>query len=165
MSICDHYALTHAAGKLVRILPCHLFGVGYLHGVQHFYRLLRRFLFAHVLVNDKGLAELFGHGEHRIEAGHRLLEDDGNFVSADMIHLLQGFFRQVFPFEKYLAAVDIAVGVQKLQYAHCRNGFAAAAFAHYAQRPARLDGIADVVYRLDDAFARLEIGVKVFNFQ
>ncbi len=54
----------------------------------------------------QGLRELPSDGEHRIEGGHRLLEDHGDFPAADFSHLLPVQPAQVPAAEKNSAAHD-----------------------------------------------------------
>ena len=161
----DHHALAHAAGELVRILQQHGLRVGDLHGIEHFQRLFFRLLFVQFLMDDERLAKLPLDGKDRVQAGHRLLKDDGNLVAANFVHLLLGELGQIAPLEQDLAFGNIAVAVQQLQDAHRRNRFAGTGLAHDPDRPARLQRIRHVVDRFDDALPRLEIGMKVFHFQ
>ena len=161
----DHHALAHAAGELVRILQQHGLRVGDLHGIEHLQRLLLRLLFVQLLVDDERLAELALDGKDRVQAGHRLLKDDGNLVAAYLVHLLLGELGQIAPLEQDLALGNIAVAVQQLQNAHRGDGFAGTGLAHDADRAAGFQRIRHVVDRLDDTLPRLEIGMKVFHFQ
>ena len=116
----DHDTLAHTAGKLVRILKQNRLGIGDLHGVEHLQRLLLRFLLIQLLMNNEGLAELPLDGKHRVQAGHGLLEDNGDLVAADGIHFLLGKLGQILAFEEDLPLSDIAIAIQQLEDAHGR---------------------------------------------
>ena len=82
------------------------------------------------------LGDLLADGEHRVEAGHRFLEDHRDLVAA---HLLQGFFRQlrqvavgpVAAPEADGTGVDApAVEVGEAKDGHRGHRFAAARFAN-----------------------------------
>ena len=60
-----------------------LFGKRNSYSVQHLDRLLPRLLFAQMLVKRDRLHDLVSDCVHRIQRGHRFLEDHGNFVSAN----------------------------------------------------------------------------------
>ena len=82
-----------------------------------------------------------------------------------MVHLLLGAVADVLAVKGDFAALDIAVAVQQLDDAHGGNALARAGLAHNAQGFAGVQGIGHVVYSLDDALFRFEIGVKVLHFQ
>ena len=71
----DHHALAHAAGKLVRVAPQHLFGLRNAHQVEHAQRLLARAAAIHALMQAQRFGDLLADRKHRVERGHRLLED------------------------------------------------------------------------------------------
>ena len=49
----------------------------------------------HGLMEQDGFDDLAADGEHRVEAGHRLLEDHGDLVAADPSHIRLGQLQQV----------------------------------------------------------------------
>ncbi len=67
------------------------------------------------------------------------MEDYGDIVSANMIHLLQAHCGELFAVEFYAAGGNIAVGIQKLNDAHGRNALARTRLADYAHGLARLE--------------------------
>lgn len=116
-------------------------------------------------MNLKGLAELTANSEHRIERGHRLLENHRNRVAADVVHLFKGQLGQVLSLKQHLALRDIAVGVKQTQDTHGGDRLARARLAYDANSLARLEGIGYVVDSLDNSLFRAEIGVQVFHFK
>ena len=147
------------------ILADDLLGVGDLDIVEHLQSLLVGFLLGHALVDDEGLTQLLVHAEHGVQGGHGLLEDDGDGVAADGIHLLAAELGQVTALEQHLAGGDVAVGVQKLQDGHGRLGLAGAGLTDDADGLAGLQGIGNIVYCLDDALLGFEKGTKILNFK
>jgi hypothetical protein len=83
----DHHALAHAARQLVRIAVQHLFGVGQAHFLQQLAGRLARARARQLLVQHDGLDDLVADGEHRVQRGHRLLEDHRDVVAADGAHV------------------------------------------------------------------------------
>ena len=100
------------------ILLHHHLGVGDLYIGQQLHGLFPGLLLLHALVDDQRLGELPLHGEHRIQRGHRLLEDDGDGVAADAVKLGPGQLGQLPAVEIDLAGFNVAVFVQKLKNAH-----------------------------------------------
>ena len=161
----DHHPLAHSAGQLVGVLVEHRLGVGDLHRAEHLQALFRRLLLVHALVDHKGLGQLALDGEHRVQAGHGLLEDDGNGVAPDVVHIVHGQLGQVPALKEDLPRVDIAVGVQQAQDAHGGHGLARAGLAHNADGLARLQAVGHVVHCLDGAVPGPEIGVEVLDLK
>ena len=80
----DHHALPHAARELVRIVAEPPRRIGDAHAVE---RILRRAPVACRPVSPRWsserLLDLRADGVHRVERGHRLLEDHADVVAAD----------------------------------------------------------------------------------
>ena len=161
----DHHALTHAAGELVRILLGDDFRIRNLNVRQHLDHFLLGFFLAQSLMDDERLGNLAFDGEHRVQAGHRLLEDDGDRVAANLLHLGQGHLRQVFSVKHDAAAGNIAVTVQQLEHAHRGNALAGAGLADDAERSARFNFIGYTVHRLDDAAFGGEECFQILHFK
>ena len=147
------------------ILLGHDVGVGNLHIRQHFHHFAGCLLFAHVLVDHKRLAYLPLHRKHRVQAGHGLLENDGDVIAPNVIQLPLGNLGQILAVEQNLTAVNIAVAVQQLQDAHGGDGFSGTGFAHNAQGFPFFYGVGDAVDRLNNTFLRAEESMQVLQFQ
>jgi hypothetical protein len=91
----DHHPLPHAARELVRILAGAPLGFRDLHQLQHLDRALHRLGAAELLVQLHALGDLPADAQHRVERGHRLLEDHRDAVAADAAHLLLAEAEQV----------------------------------------------------------------------
>ena len=85
----DHHALAHTAGELVRVVVDALLGgrdadqLQQLDGARS--RPARSVMFR---CSCSDFADLAADGQHRVERGHRVLEDHGDLVAADMAHLV-----------------------------------------------------------------------------
>ncbi len=91
----DHHPLAHAAGELVRVFPDAPPRLGDADQRQHLHRPLLRVLARQTLMQPQGLADLAPDGQHRVERGHRLLEDHADGVAADAAHLALGQAEEV----------------------------------------------------------------------
>ncbi len=91
----DHHPLPHAAGELERVaveLPRRFRDA---HALEHAPRLLAAGRLPEPLVQHHRLGNLFADAQHRIEAGHRLLEDHGDLRAAQLAHPFLSLPRQV----------------------------------------------------------------------
>ena len=140
-------------------------GIRDLYIVQHLERMLMSLLLVHPLVDHEGLAELLVHTENGVQGGHRFLEDDGDLVAADVVHLLDGELGKILSVQEDLAAVDVSVAVQQLQDTHGRNGLAGAGLTDDADGLARFQRIGHAVDRFDDALLGPKECVQIFYFK
>ena len=80
----DHHALPHAAGQLVRILRDAPLRLGDADQAQHLDRArVAPPRASSPLMQRQRLGDLPADGQHRVERGHRLLEDHRDLVAAD----------------------------------------------------------------------------------
>ena len=86
----DHHALAHAAGEPVRILVQARRRGRDAHALQDAQRFGLRLRAIEAAMVDQGFGDLEAEGQHRVEAGHRLLKDHRNQVAAHMAHLVFG---------------------------------------------------------------------------
>ena len=86
----DHHALPHAARELVRVGEHAPLGVGDADLAEELDRARPRFLARQPAVQDQRLADLIADAHDRIERGHRLLEDHGEPIAAQLAHLRLG---------------------------------------------------------------------------
>ncbi len=149
----DHHALAHAAGQVARILRHAALGLGHLHRRQHLLGAPPGLLARDVLVQQIDFGQLVADRHHRVERGHRLLEDHRDLVAADAP---QGRFLQ--PEQVYLAAVarheagaaagDAAAGAfDQAQDRQRGHRFAGAGLAHQRHRFAAADGEVQRLHR------------------
>ncbi len=94
------------------ILLGHGLRVGDPHVFEHLHHHLGGFLLAHILMDNKRLAHLALNRKDRVQARHRLLENNGNLIPTDFAHILNRHIRQVPPVKNNFPAVNIAVPIQ-----------------------------------------------------
>jgi hypothetical protein len=79
----DEHALTQAAGELVGKAPRTFARIGKTHGAKHMLHASRELSPAQVFVQRDRLGDLVAHAHHRVEAGHRVLEDHRDALAAE----------------------------------------------------------------------------------
>ena len=84
---CDHDSLAHTAGKLVRIHPVYTFLIGNADHLKHLDRTCLDVILCHVrIVKCNDLIHLLADTKYRIQGSHRLLENHGHVVAAQLLH-------------------------------------------------------------------------------
>ena len=86
----DHHTLAHTAGQLVRILLQTLLRLIDPDKLQKLLRALLYLFLALIGVEPDHLADLVADRVDRIQARHRVLEDDGDFISTHLLEFLFG---------------------------------------------------------------------------
>ena len=127
---------------------------------------LRASRLGHALMEPHGFRDLVADREHRVQAGHRLLEDHRDVVAADVAHLVLREREQVTPVEPDLPLDDLAR--RRLDEAHDRvrgDALAAAGLADQAQRCAALDPEVHPVDGPDDAVHHVEVRAQAAHLQ
>ena len=160
----DHDALAHAARMLERILLHAALRLVDVDEAEHLDRAVPGLLAVAVGVEHDGLHELVTDGVGRVQAGHRVLKDDGNFVAADGLHDLFARADELLPVELDGAADDLAGRRQNLHDAVGRDALARAGLAHNAEHLAALEIERNAVDGLDLARVREEGGAQVVDF-
>src|SRR5882762_8797501 len=84
----DHHALTHPTGKLVWIVVDALLRARDPDEIEKFNGALARLALVHLEMQLERLGYLPADGQHRVEAGHRVLEDHRDVVAADPPNLV-----------------------------------------------------------------------------
>ncbi len=162
----DHNPLTQPAAELVGIGVEALAGRADADTLERFDGQLAGLGPAELLMELDGFDDLIAHGEDGVEAGHRLLEDHGDFVAADFAHLSLGEFEQVSAFEEDFAG-DYFSGRRRDQphYAQSRDAFSAAAFTDDAQGLPSLDLPGNIINRPDQTVLGAKVGGDIFYQQ
>jgi hypothetical protein len=111
-------------------------GQGDFHSLQHLHRPVPGRLLLEPLVQHHRLGDLLADGEHRVQRGHRLLEDHRDPVAPDAAHRLIGEVEQVLAFEEDLAGDDLPRGLG--DQPHDREGVHALAAPRLADDAERL---------------------------
>ncbi len=146
-------SLAHAPGHLVGIVAEPGVGRRDLHGPQQVARAAPRGGPARALVDPDRLGDLIADREERVQRGHRVLEDHGDALAADVPHLGIGFLEKVFSLESDLPADDLRRGRQEPQDGEREGRLARAGFSDDAERLAGPDGQRDLVHRSHHARA------------
>ena len=84
----DHHALAHAARELVRVAAKSRLWVGNANGGEELNGAGPRRLLRHLAVRLNRFDQLLLNAEHRVERGHRVLEDHGDLTATHLAQLL-----------------------------------------------------------------------------
>ena len=161
----DHHALAHASGQLVRILLEALLRLVHAHELEHLHGAGVGLLMVAVGVQQNGLAQLVADGVGGVEGGHRVLEDDGDALAAELAHLLFGKLHDVLTVKEDFAALDAAGLHQNAHDGIGRHALAAAGLAHDAQHPALVQAEGNPVDGADLAGVHVKRSTQVFYLQ
>ena len=160
----DHRALPHAAGELVRIV---LAGAASRSGSRPGRAARPRAVSACALsiaeVRLERLADLPADRQHRVQRGHRVLEDHRDLAAADRAQLLVRQREQVAAAEHRRALRDAAVARQDPEQRERGDALAAARLADDAERLAGRDVEGDPVDGVDEPALRPEPDVQVVD--
>ena len=143
----NHHALLLAARHLVRVgghAPRRLRDA---HLGQQFLGTLPGLGLGHAHVLDQRLSQLRTHGEHRVQRGHRVLEDAGDLASAQRLQLGQRSLEQVTPLPQHLTRTLGVVG-QQVQDGHGGDALARARLAHQGHDGVLWDVEAHALHRV-----------------
>ena len=153
----DHHPLAHAARQAVRIVVEPLLGGGDMHATQQREGLPPGLGCGDLPVADDRLGDLVADGEGGVERGHRLLEDHGDAVAAQIAHRPAIQPQQVAALEADLAAGDLRRRHrQQAHHRERRGALAAAAFADQTERAPGRQGEAHAVQRAGDTIGGVE---------
>ncbi len=139
--------------------PCG--GVGDLHPVEHLDGDLPRLGLAEVAVRPDLLGDLVPDGEGRVEAGHRLLEDHGDLVTADLAEVRRGEAHEVPSLEAGRPAGPAAPRGQQSHDGQGRDGLARPALAYQAQGLPPRNGETGVFHHREPLAVRQELDAEV----
>ena len=152
----DHHPLPHAARKPVRIIAEALLRRRNVNHAQHLDRQILCRIPAHRPMTQDAFDYLLAHRQHRVERGHRLLEDHRDAIAAKLSQGGRRKPQKIDAIEQDLAAGD-PPGRARHQ-AHdrqCGDALAATGLADDAERSSRIDRKADAVDRGE--FAALDL--------
>jgi hypothetical protein len=162
----DHHALAHATRELVRVVVHALVGRRDVHQLEHLDGAFERRLPGQPLVQAHALGDLLAHGEHRVQARHRFLEDDGDLFGPDLPHLLGPQRHEIAALPQHAAGHDLARRhVDQLHHRLGGDALAAAALADHADRLALADGDVDAVDGVQPAVVGLEVGLQTLDLE
>ena len=135
----DHHALTHAAGQLVRVIVHAPLRRGDADARQRLDRELVGFPPALALVQHEHLGDLPAHRRDRVQRRHRLLEDHGDAIAAQLPLLGRGKVLDLPALKPDGAAADPQRLPQQADQGERRDALAAAGFADQAECLAAID--------------------------
>ena len=129
-----------------------------LHELQHLDRALLRFLLRHILVQKQGLDELLSDGEHRIQGGHRLLENHRDLLAADLTHLVLGHLYDILSLKEDLAALDLTRLLDQSHDGERGHTLSTAGLTYDTQRFSLLHIEGNIIDRLYEAGLGMKVG-------
>ena len=159
----DHHALAHTARQLMRVLRQAARRVRYADQGEQLDGAGARFRLAHLQMNEQRLHDLQADAQHRVERGHRLLEDHGDLPAAQLTHLLLGEREQLPTIEADVALDARSAGRQQSHRRQCGDGFARTRLADDGHHLAGIDGIAQPFDSPHRAVRGHELHVKVVD--
>ncbi len=160
----DHGALAHAARELMGVVIQALAGFGDAHQHQQLLGAFASRLFIHAFMEHEGFADLETDCVDRVQRGHRVLEDHGNFVAAHFAHFIFSQLKQVTPIEPDLAVFNFpGWGLDEAEDGHGMDALAAAALAHHTQDFTGAHGVGNAIDSPYHAVLGVEISLQVFD--
>ena len=159
----DGDALAHAAGELVRVLVEAPLGLGDADGVEELERLLVRLVLGDVEVVAEGLGDLPADLHHRVERGHRVLEDHRHLGAPDGSQLVLRCADELLALVGDRPGADDVLGGEQAHDRAGQHGLARAGLADDAERLAALEAEGDTVDGLDDARLGVEVRPEVVD--
>ena len=159
----DHRPLAHPARELVRVVLQPQLRARDPDLVEQLGRALVGLLAVHAEVRLERLADLPADRQHRVERGHRVLEDHRDLAAADRAQLLVVQREQVAAVEHRRAARDAAVAREDPEQRERGDALAAARLADDPERLARRDVERDPVDRVDEPALGAEVDVQVVD--
>ena len=147
-------------------------GIGDAHLAQHLHRPRARLARRLLLVELDRLHDLVADGVHRVQAGHRLLEDHRDLAAADApvgtavrVHLRQVHLAVVLAAEPQAAADGGGGGRHQPHDAERGHGLAAAALADQPQGAVAPHRQVDAVHRAHGAAVGMKPGLQVADLE
>ena len=159
----DHHPLAHAAAEMMGILAKTPLRIGDPDQAQQLHRARFGVRPRQAEVPAHPFGQLHADAEHRIERGHRFLEDHGDLATAHPGDLVLVEVEQIATLEADAPAGDPARVRDEAQNRERAHRFAAAGFADQGDRLAGIDRIGDPVDRLDHPVAATELDPEVVD--
>lgn len=160
----DHHPLPLAARQLVRISAQPAFGVADAHAVQQFQNAVPHRRTAQPLVQLDRLGQLLFQRVQRVQAGHRLLEDEADVVAP---HLAQQLVIRADHLLAVIgdAALDKGAFPQQRNGAQRRHRLARAAFTHQCHGLAPVYAERHAAHSLRHCPILAETHLQIFDFK
>ena len=161
----DHHALAHSTRELVGKVVQTLLGARESDEAEHLNCTVKRLLLADPAVDEDRLGDLVTDALGRVKRGHGVLEDHGDVVATNLLHLLVRELREVLAHEVDAAARDVPPGRQKLQDRQSRHRLAATRLADDAERLACFDVQTHAAYGRDGGMTHINFDGQVLDIQ
>ena len=121
---------------------------------------------AHAEVDPQRLGELVAHRQHRVQGGHRVLEDESHPGSPHAPQFVRVEADQVFPVETGPAGHDLGRRHgQELEHRHHGHALSRAALAHHPEQLSLAHVEADAVDGVNGAVPGVEAGTDVLDLE
>ena len=118
------------------------------------------------LVDLDGFLDLVTDGLGRIQGAHGLLENHGDTLTTDLLHLASGEIKEVLAIQNDLAGLDLARRpTDQTQHGVASDGLTRTALADQREHFALFDREGHVVNCLDFAFTKEEGCAQAFYFE
>ncbi len=118
------------------------------------------------LVTLQRLGDLAAHREHRVQRGHRILEDHRDVLAPDTPQLPVGQLQQIPSFEPHLPPDDAPGRLRdEPQNAQHRDALARSRLTHHAERLAGIEVVAHLVHGVHHAVIGVEFGLQLADRQ
>jgi hypothetical protein len=158
--------LAHTAAELVRVILHADLGRGYMDAPQAVDHPVELRLAGQLLVETDGLSYLILDGKHGVEAGERVLQDDGDAAAADAPHLPFRLLEQVLPGKANLSANDPGCRLgSEPQDRESRHRLAASRLSDKPEAFAAVEVEAHAVNGLIDASPRVDVRAQIVDFK
>ena len=158
----DHHALTLATGQLMGIAVDTSRRLRDADLLEQFQRLVAGRAALEVTMQCQYLDDLAPDAVQRVERGHRLLEDGGDAVAAQLAHAPRRGTQQVFAAQAD-GALDLGEFRQQAQNGGGRDRLAGAGLADQRQRLALVESEADALDGGYRAIRQLEVDLEVID--
>ena len=129
---------------------------------QHFNGALTCLFFILVCVEQNCLHQLISNRKYRIQACHRILENDRALFPSELLHLLFVPLGDILAAIKYLSSGNFS-GFRKNLHDRIRsNGFTGTGLSYNSQCLSRFQIKGDTIYRTNFPSIRSKAGMKIF---
>src|SRR5580765_2247114 len=160
----DHRALAHSARKLVWIIVDARLRIRNADLLQQVDCASARLFLVGPLVNSNRLGDLHPDGVHRVQRGHRVLEDHRHLVAANVLQLVLVHLEHVSTLVEHLTAEGRVAVSRQAEQRHRSDALPRAGLSHDAEHLAALQLEAHTVDSIDHTIFCVELDLEVLYF-
>ena len=161
----DNHPLTHATGKLVRILFDAQLRLRDTHRPHQLQCLGKSGFAREVGIGQNGLHQLMLNGEQRVEGGHGVLEDEPDTGTTDGPHLVLALAGDELAIEIDIATGDAARRAQEIDNGVADGGLAGAGFTDHPDNLTLFDREREILHRGQHPVAGGVLDPQVLYFE